>query len=92
MTSETFGALVALVLISAVVTLMVFPFVERPLFLASRPPRFLAGVLFMPLFVAIGVVLGAEWSLQARATALVILLAGFWGSGAWMYHPSTQGE
>lgn len=92
MTSETLGALVALVLISAVVTLMVFPFVGMPLYLASRPPRFLAGVLFMPLFVAIGVVLGSAWSLESRAAALAILLAGFWGSGAWMYHPSTQGD
>ena len=92
MTSDVVGALVALGLISFVVTLMTFPFVERSSYLACRPPRFVAGVVFMPLFVAIGVTLGASWSVGERVGALLFLLAGFWGSAAWLYHPSTQGD
>ncbi len=92
MTSDVVGALVAMGLISVVVTLMTFPFVERSSYLACRPPRFVAGVVFMPLFVAIGVVLRAPWSDAERVVAFLVLLAGFWASSAWLYHPTTQGE
>ncbi len=82
----------ALALISGVVTLMLFRFVRRDHYLVCRPVPFVGGVVFMPLFVAIAVVLGAEWSDAERASGLVLLMVGFWASAAWLASPRTQGR
>ena len=85
-------AVLALALISAVVTLMLFRFVRRDHYLVSRPALFIGGVIFMPLFVAIAVVLRADWSDTERATGLVLLMVGFWAAAAWLASPRTQGR
>ena len=85
-------AVLALALISAVVTLMLFRFVRRDHYLFSRPTLFIGGVVFMPLFVAIAVVLRADWTDAERATALVLLMVGFWAAAAWLASPRTQGR
>ncbi|MFQ5967725.1 MAG: hypothetical protein ACE5MI_08955 [Acidimicrobiia bacterium] len=86
------GALLGLALISLVVTLMLFPFAGWPRYLHYRPRLFVGGVVFMPLFVAISVVLRADWDLDARAWTLALLLVGFWAAAAWLALPATQGS
>lgn len=81
----------ALALISGVVTLMLFRFVRPDHYLVCRPALFIGGVVFMPLFVAIAVVLQADWSDTERARSLVLLMVGFWAAAAWMASPRTQG-
>lgn len=87
----TLAAVVGLALISAVMTLMLFRFVAPGYYLRCRPPLFIGGVVFMPLFVAIAVALRTEWSAADRAGALVALMAGFWASAAWLASRRTQG-
>lgn len=90
--SIDWAAVVALALISGVVTLMLFPFVARRDYLKSRPPSFVIAVLFMPLFVAIAVTLQSDWSDTTRALALLGLFVGFWGSAAWLVRTPTEGS
>ncbi len=82
----------SLAVISFVVTLMLFPFVERRHYAWARPPRFVGGVLFMPLFLAIAVVLRTDWEPFTRAWALGLLMVGFWASAAWLASERTQGR
>lgn len=90
--SDELPAVLAIALISGVLTLMLFRFVRPNDYLHCRPPRFIGGVVFMPLFVAIAVVLQAEWSIASRATALVVLMVGFWTSAVWLASAHTQGR
>lgn len=85
-------ALISLALISLVVTLMLFRFVQRAHYLDSRPPLFIGGVVFMPLFVAIAVVLGADWTDDEKTASLLALIVGFWGSAAWLTSSRVQGR
>ncbi|MFQ5523795.1 MAG: hypothetical protein ACE5F5_09490 [Acidimicrobiia bacterium] len=82
----------ALAVISFVVTLMLFPFVEGRHYAAARPPLFVGGVLFMPLFLAIAVVLRTDWEPSTRAWALGVLMAAFWASAVWLASERTQGQ
>jgi hypothetical protein len=82
----------SLAVISGVVTLMLFPFVKREHYSAARPPLFVGGVLFMPLFVAIAVVLRTDWDATARAWSLGLLMLGFWASAAWLASSRVQGR
>ncbi|HDH27323.1 MAG TPA: hypothetical protein ENH00_14205 [Actinobacteria bacterium] len=85
-------AIVGVSLISVVLTLMLFPFAERKDYLKSRPASFIAGVLFMPLFVAIAVMLQTGWADAAKATVLVVLFLGFWASAAWLVRTPIEGS
>ncbi|MEE9205536.1 MAG: hypothetical protein V3U50_01000, partial [Acidimicrobiia bacterium] len=75
-----------------VVTLMLFPFAGRGHYLASRPPSFVAAVLFMPLFAAIAVTLQSDWTEATKSSTLVVLFVGFWGSAAWLVRTPTAGS
>ncbi len=85
-------AILALVLVSGVVTLMLYPFVPRDRYLDSRPALFVGGVVFMPLFFAIGVILETDWSDTKRAAVLLALMVGFWASAVWLASSNTQGK
>ncbi len=85
-------AVLALGLIGAVLTLMLFPFMSRDRYLDARPVTFVAGVLFMPLFVAIAVSLQAGWTRQVTAVVLAALMAGFWASAAWLVRTPLAGR
>lgn len=93
MRSISNGAYVDVILVSTVVTLMLFPWAGRRGYLIYRPPVFVAGVVFMPLFLYIGSVLASEIEpLSTRATLLLLGLALFWLSGAVLALPQAQGD
>lgn len=85
------GSLVALALIAVVIAVMLFPFAGRTRYRDYRPPLFVAGVVAMPLFVAIGASLRADWPTDVRGVVVTLLLLGFWASAVWLASARTQG-
>lgn len=87
------GTYVDVVLVSTVVALMLHPWAGRRAYLAYRTPVFVAGVVFMPLFLFIGSVLSSNIEpLSTRATLLLVGLGLFWLSAAVLALPQAQGD
>lgn len=87
------GAYVAIVFVSTVVALMLYPWAGRRTYLAYRTPVFIAGVVFMPLFLYIGAVLSSGIQpIETQSTLLLVGLGAFWLSAAVLALPQTQGE
>lgn len=96
------GAYVDIVFVATVVTLMLFPWAGRRTYLAYRTPVFIAGVVFMPLFLYIGAVLSASeaGSLVSpdppppdiRTALLLLGLGFFWLSAAVLALPQAHGD
>lgn len=93
------GALVGIGFVSAVIAIMLFPMGGLPRYFQYRRPLFVAGVIFMPLFIALAAALRAPYSLFFEAPednvvkgyVFLALIAGFWGSAAWLASARTQG-
>lgn len=86
------GTYVDVALVSTVVALMLYPWAGRPAYLAYRTPVFVAGVVFMPLFLYIGSVLSSNIQPPSiRATLLLVGLGLFWLSAAVLALPQAQG-
>lgn len=79
-------------LISTVMTIMLFPAAGLRRYTDYKPPLFMGGVIFMPLFIFIAVILRAPLSLEAKTSLLLLGLVGFWASAAWLGLKDTQGE
>lgn len=87
------GAFVDIVFVATVVTLMLYPWAGRRTYLAYRTPVFIAGVVFMPLFLYVGAVLSS--GIEPVWTQTVLLLVGlgaFWLSAAVLALPQVHGE
>lgn len=76
-------------LISAVVSLMLYPKAGVDTYFSYKRPLFIAGVIFMPLFVVLAALLRAPfgtpafpYGLEWKAAIIVITLAGFWLSAS----------
>lgn len=93
------GALIGIGFISAVVSMMLYPMGGLLRYFEYRRPLFIAGVIFMPLFIALAAALRAPYQLvfeelQAsvmKGYILLALMVGFWGSAAWLAVARTQG-
>jgi len=92
MSSLSIGTYVDVALVSTVVALMLYPWAGRPAYLAYRTPVFVAGVVFMPLFLYIGSVLSSNIQPPSiQATLLLVGLGLFWLSAAVLALPQAQG-
>lgn len=78
-------------LISSVISIMLYPAAGSAEYFRYRPVLFVAGVIFMPLFVVISVILRSPASLPDKAWLLAAAMAGFWASAAWLAARRTQG-
>jgi hypothetical protein len=85
------AALLGLGFIGSVITIMLFPFAGDPYY-AYRRDTFIAGVIFMPLFVVLSTILRAPIDLEQKGYLLVVGMLGFWLSAAWLAAPRTQGD
>lgn len=93
------GALVGIGFISAVISIMLYPMGGLPRYFQYRRPLFIAGVIFMPLFIAVAAALRAPYQLAfdeheanvVKGYVLLALMLGFWGSAAWLAAARTQG-
>ncbi len=83
---------IGVALISAVVAIMLYPAAGHLEFFGYRSVRFIVGVIFMPLFVVISVVLRSPAALLDKAWLLAAVMVGFWASAAWLISSKTQGR
>lgn len=88
----TLGSVVAIGLISIVITLMLSPMAGMRDYARYRTPLFVGGVIFMPLFVFIAAILESPVATGDKAWLLLVAFAGFWLSAAWLAHHRTQGS
>ncbi|MBI4259214.1 MAG: hypothetical protein HY658_01490, partial [Actinobacteria bacterium] len=86
-------AYVAIVLVSTVIALMLYPWAGRRTYLAYRTPVFIAGVVFMPLFLYIGAVLSSGIGpIETQAALLLTGLGLFFLSAAVLALPRAHGD
>jgi len=93
------GALIGIGFISAVISIMLYPMGGLCRYFAYRRPLFVAGVIFMPLFIALAAALRAPYQLfwtppqdnVVKGYVLLVIMAGFWCSAAWLASARTQG-
>jgi len=93
------GALVGIGFISAVISIMLYPMGGLPRYFSYRRPLFIAGVIFMPLFIALAAALRAPYQLAfpppednvVKGYVLLGLMVGFWASAAWLASARAQG-
>lgn len=78
-------------LISAVVSLMIYPVAGRGAYFFYRLPVCIAGFVFMPLFIPLSSVLRAPLDLTPKAYAILVIMVGLWASGAWMASKRAEG-
>ncbi|MDC3412959.1 hypothetical protein [Terrihalobacillus insolitus] len=86
------GAIIAITLMSVIVSIMLFPMGGIRSYFRYKRPLFILAVIFMPLFVLIAVALGSGLDLEKKVIAVLIAMAGFWGSAALLGLRATQGE
>ncbi len=72
-------------LISAVISIMLYPRAGLETYFGHKRPLFIAGVIFMPLFIVLAALLrapfgtpGYPYGLEWKAALAVIILVGFW--------------
>lgn len=83
---------IGVALISAVMAIMLSPAAGHLEFFGYRSIRFIAGVIFMPLFVIISVILQSPAALLDKAWLLAATMVGFWASAALLVSSKTQGR
>ena len=83
---------IGVALISAVMAIMLYPAAGHLEFFRYRSVRFIGGVIFMPLFVVISVILQSPAALVDKAWLLAAVMVGFWASAAWLVSSKTQGR
>ncbi len=79
-------------LIAGAVSLMLYPLAGFSSYYAYKDPRFIAGVVFMPLFIFLAVVSQASVEWDVRTALTIVGFAGFWLSGAWLASQNAQGS
>ena len=83
---------IGVALISAVMSIMLYPAAGPSEYFRYRSVLFIGGVIFMPLFVLISVILQSPASLLDKAWLLAAAMVGFWASAAWLASSKTQGR
>ncbi len=85
-------------LISAVISIMLYPRAGLETYFGHKRPLFIAGVIFMPLFIVLAALLrapfgtpGYPYGLEWKAALAVIILVGFWLSASMLSSRWTQG-
>ncbi len=85
-------------LISAVLSLMLYPKAGLSTYFAYKRPLFIAGVIFMPLFIVLAALLRAPfgtpdypYGLDVKAGLIIIVLIGFWLSASILSSRWTEG-
>lgn len=84
-------AIIALGLISAVLTLMLFPMGGSRRYFWYKHPLFVAGVVFMPLFAFVAAVLQSTLPVETKAWLLLVGMLGFWASAVILVREATHG-
>lgn len=77
--------------IAGAVSLMLYPLAGLDSLYEYKDPRFIAGVIFMPLFVFLSLVFQSSVAWEVRTALTIVGFAGFWLSAAWLASPSTEG-
>ncbi|MFQ5870572.1 MAG: hypothetical protein ACE5IB_00215 [Candidatus Geothermarchaeales archaeon] len=83
---------IGVALISAVMSIMLYPAAGTSEYYRYRTVLFIGGVIFMPLFVVISVILRSPANLLDKAWLLAAAMVGFWASAAWLASSRTQGR
>ncbi len=78
--------------IAGAVSLMLYPLAGLRSYYVYKDPRFIGGVMFMPLFIYLAVVFQASLQWDVRTALTIVGFAGFWISGAWLASRFTQGS
>ena len=86
------AAFLGIAFISGAVSVMLYPLAGLRSYYEYRDPRFIGGVIFMPLFIYLSVVFQASLEWDVRTALTIVGFAGFWLSGAWLASRRTQGS
>ncbi len=86
------GAFLGIAFISGAVSLMLYPLAGLRSFYGYKDPRFIGGVVFMPLFIYLAVIFQAPVEWEVRTALMIAGFTGLWLSGAWLVSPRTQGS
>jgi hypothetical protein len=85
-------------LISAVLSIMLYPKAGVETYFAYKRPLFIAGVVFMPLFIVLAALLrapfgtpGYPFGLDWKAGLIVVIFVGFWLSASILSSKWTEG-
>ena len=78
--------------ISGAVSVMLYPLAGLKSYYQYKDPRFIGGVVFMPLFIYLSVVFQASVDWEVRTALTILGFAGFWLSGAWLASRHAQGS
>ncbi len=84
-------AFLGIAFISGAVSLMLYPLAGLRSYYEYKDPRFIGGVMFMPLFIYLSVVFQASVEWDVRTALTIVGFAGFWLSGAWLASRQVQG-
>ncbi len=86
------AAFLGIALIAGAVSLMLYPLAGLRSYYEYKDPRFIGGVIFMPLFIYLSVIFQSSLEWDARTALTIAGFAGFWLSGAWLASHFTQGS
>lgn len=86
------AALIGIAFISGAVALMLYPLAGFRSYYEYKDPRFIGGVLFMPLFIYLSAIFQANVPWDVRTALTIVGFAGFWLSGAWLASRRVQGS
>jgi hypothetical protein len=86
------AAFLGIAFIAGAVSLMLYPLAGLHSYFEYKDPRFIGGVIFMPLFIYLSVIFQASLEWDARTALTIAGFAGFWLSGAWLASHFTQGS
>ncbi len=78
--------------IAGAVSLMLYPLAGFSSYYEYKDPRFIAGVVFMPLFIFLAVVFQASLEWDVRTALTIVGFAGFWLSSVWLASRNAQGS
>ncbi len=85
-------AFLGIAFIAGAVSLMLYPLAGLRSYYEYKDPRFIGGVIFMPLFIYLSVIFQASLAWDVRTALTIAGFAGFWLSGAWLVSRFTQGS
>lgn len=85
------AAVIGIGLISAVLSLMLYPMGGAKNYFRYKQPLFVAGVVFMPLFAFVAAVLQSSLSDEVKAWLLLVGMLFFWASALILAVPATHG-
>lgn len=86
------AAILGIAFISGAVALMLYPLAGLRSYYDYKDPRFIGGVVFMPLFIYLSVIFQASLEWDVRTALTMAGFGGFWLSGAWLASRSVQGS